>query len=165
MKLIIIIAIAFVLLIPSPIFAPSHPEYVGFEPPLKQIFHGVAAEAVKCNGTLELFIKNNGSPVCVKPTTLEILYERGWGSIPPPCCKPTTVSSATNFEQCIAEGNPAMESHPRQCRTIDGKHFVESISENKECEINGGVRDFSSNLLEILHICQHKLPCFPFVLM
>ena len=153
MKLIIIIAIAFVLLIPSPIFAPSHPEYVGFEPPLKQIFHGVAAEAVKCNGTLELFIKNNGSPVCVKPTTLEILYERGWGSIPPPCCKPTTVSSATNFEQCIAEGNPAMESHPRQCRTIDGKHFVESISENKECEINGGVWGVWGNAFPIEESC------------
>ena len=132
MKLIIIIAIAFVLLIPSPIFAPSHPEYVGFEPPLKQIFHGVAAEAVKCNGTLELFIKNNGSPVCVKPTT---------------------VSSATNFEQCIAEGNPAMESHPRQCRTIDGKHFVESISENKECEINGGVWGVWGNAFPIEESC------------
>ena len=32
-----------------------------------------------------------------------------------------------NFEQCIAAGNPAMESHPRQCRTDDGKHFVEQI--------------------------------------
>jgi len=33
-----------------------------------------------------------------------------------------------NFEECIAAGNPAMESHPRQCRTEDGKHFVEVIS-------------------------------------
>jgi len=33
-----------------------------------------------------------------------------------------------NFEKCIAAGNPAMESHPRQCRTEDGKHFVEVIS-------------------------------------
>jgi hypothetical protein len=32
-----------------------------------------------------------------------------------------------SFEQCIAAGNPAMESHPRQCRTVDGKHFVEQI--------------------------------------
>jgi hypothetical protein len=74
MKLIIIIAVTFVLLIPSPIFAPSHPEYVGFQTPLKQIMHGISAEDVKCNIGLELFIKNNGSPVCLKPTTLEILY-------------------------------------------------------------------------------------------
>ncbi len=32
-----------------------------------------------------------------------------------------------NFEECIAAGNPAMESYPRQCRTSDGRHFVESI--------------------------------------
>ena len=34
-----------------------------------------------------------------------------------------------NFEQCIATGNIIMESHPRQCSTKDGKHFVEEISE------------------------------------
>ena len=34
-----------------------------------------------------------------------------------------------NFEECIADGNPAMESYPRQCRTVDGQHFVENIDE------------------------------------
>jgi len=37
-----------------------------------------------------------------------------------------------SFEECIAAGNPAMESHPRQCRTVDGKHFVEEIDDVKE---------------------------------
>ena len=32
-----------------------------------------------------------------------------------------------SFEQCIAAGNPAMESHPRPCRTVDGNHFVEQV--------------------------------------
>ena len=36
-------------------------------------------------------------------------------------------SHIDSFEQCLAAGNPAMESHPRQCRTVDGKHFVEQI--------------------------------------
>ena len=36
-------------------------------------------------------------------------------------------SSINNFDECIAAGNPAMESHPRQCRTADGDHFVEKI--------------------------------------
>lgn len=40
----------------------------------------------------------------------------------------TETPSITNFEQCIAAGNPAMESHPRQCRTADGGHFVEEIA-------------------------------------
>jgi len=39
------------------------------------------------------------------------------------------VQSINNFEECIAAGNPAMESYPRQCRTVDGQHFVETINE------------------------------------
>jgi len=33
-----------------------------------------------------------------------------------------------SFEDCVSAGNPIMESYPRQCRTEDGKHFVEEIS-------------------------------------
>jgi len=32
-----------------------------------------------------------------------------------------------SFEKCLDAGNPAMESHPRQCKTVDGKHFIEKI--------------------------------------
>ncbi|MCV0410441.1 sorbosone dehydrogenase family protein [Nitrosopumilus sp.] len=39
------------------------------------------------------------------------------------------INSINNFEDCVAFGNPIMESYPRQCRTEDGKHFVEVISE------------------------------------
>jgi len=53
--------------------------------------------------------------------------------------KEPSQSSITNFEECIAAGNPAMESYPRQCRTLDGKHFVESIPEHKKCEMTGGL--------------------------
>ena len=35
--------------------------------------------------------------------------------------------SITNFEECAAAGNPVMESYPRQCRTVDGRLFVEDI--------------------------------------
>lgn len=38
-----------------------------------------------------------------------------------------TLPQITSFEQCAAAGNPVMESYPRQCRTQDGKHFVEQI--------------------------------------
>lgn len=33
-----------------------------------------------------------------------------------------------SFEDCISAGNLVMESHPRQCRTVDGKYFVEKIN-------------------------------------
>ena len=42
-------------------------------------------------------------------------------------CMDSTNPPITNFEECITAGNPAMESHPRQCRTADGLHFVEEI--------------------------------------
>ncbi len=33
----------------------------------------------------------------------------------------------TSFEECADAGYPVMESHPRQCKTPDGKVFVEEI--------------------------------------
>lgn len=36
-----------------------------------------------------------------------------------------------SFEECVSAGNPVMESHPRQCRTIDGKHFVEKTDSSQ----------------------------------
>lgn len=40
-------------------------------------------------------------------------------------------SVINSFEECVSAGNPIMESHPRQCRTIDGKHFVEKIDSSQ----------------------------------
>lgn len=37
-----------------------------------------------------------------------------------------------SFEDCIAVGNPAMESHPRQCITPDGQHFTEDVGNELE---------------------------------
>ena len=91
--------------------------------PRKQIAYGVSPEQVNCNEGLVLFIKYNGSPACVRHDTAVILEERGWGDMPSP------ISSIDSFEECAAAGNLVMESYPRQCRTSDGKHFVESILE------------------------------------
>jgi hypothetical protein len=37
-------------------------------------------------------------------------------------------ASIKSFEECEAAGNPIMESYPRQCRTKDGRLFVEDIT-------------------------------------
>ncbi len=34
-----------------------------------------------------------------------------------------------SFEDCVKEGYPVMESHPRQCRTLDGRIYAEEIPE------------------------------------
>ena len=41
------------------------------------------------------------------------------------------VSLVTNFEECVALGNPVMESYPRQCRA-GNKTFVEDIGNEFE---------------------------------
>lgn len=33
----------------------------------------------------------------------------------------------TNFDECAAAGNPVMESFPEQCRTADGRLFVNDV--------------------------------------
>jgi len=47
--------------------------------PLKQMDSGVNAEDVICKDGLELIIKaSNGSAACVKPSTAQVLIQRGW---------------------------------------------------------------------------------------
>lgn len=45
-----------------------------------------------------------------------------------PAPKPPNVLTVSNFVECAAAGNPIMESYPRQCRTPDGRTFVEVIA-------------------------------------
>ena len=51
-------------------------------------------------------------------------------------------STIESFEDCVADGNPVMESYPRQCRTSDGKYFVEEIdtplNPETQCTVYGG---------------------------
>lgn len=62
-----------------PAFAPSHPEYVGVEAPLKQISDGVEPANVTCSEGLEIVLKkSNGNPACIKPSSVAKLIERGW---------------------------------------------------------------------------------------
>jgi glucose/arabinose dehydrogenase len=41
-------------------------------------------------------------------------------------------NTINSFKDCVAAGNPIMESYPRQCKTQDDKHFVEEISKIPE---------------------------------
>ena len=47
---------------------------------------------------------------------------------PSPEGNTTSLRSIRTFEECIADGNPVMESSPRQCRTKEGKLFTEGFS-------------------------------------
>jgi len=93
--------------------------------PRKQMAQGTLSGDVICKEGLVLIIKHNDSAACVRADTALKLEELGWGVMSTP--KSTEVS-VTSFEECVAAGNPVMESYPRQCRTADGKNFVESPS-------------------------------------
>ena len=49
------------------------------------------------------------------------------------------VPSVSSFDECVRAGYPVMESFPRQCRTPDGRNFVEQINGNQESGISGMV--------------------------
>jgi len=110
--------------------------------PRKQMAEGTSPGDVICKEGRVLIIKHNGSAACVRLDTAVKLEELGWGG---PCCKPTQVSSIDSFEECVAAGNPVMESYPRQCRTLDGKHFVESITTQAIPASSGTVVNFYVN--------------------
>jgi len=50
----------------------------------------------------------------------------------PKMSRMTPQSVITNFDECAAAGNPVMESYPRQCRTSDGRLFVEEVPPMEE---------------------------------
>jgi micrococcal nuclease len=163
MKTIVIIAIAFVLLIPSPIFAPSHPEYIGFEKPLKQVMHGIAPEAVKCNEELVLILRTSGAPACVTPETAEKFEHRGLGVIAPPCCK--KLHSGPSLESPKSVNISSLEcSGSAQCITgtvtrivdgdtihVDGQSIRFALSSAPELNEPGGIesREFIKEICPV----------------
>jgi hypothetical protein len=47
------------------------------ESPKKQLKNGIPVEEIQCKAGLELIIRNNGTPACVKPETIKKMHERG----------------------------------------------------------------------------------------
>jgi len=61
---------------------PSNPVDISVAAPLKQVAQGVLPNEIICKEGLELIIKNNGSPACVKAETITKLISRGWAINP-----------------------------------------------------------------------------------
>lgn len=65
--------------------------------------------------------------ILVLAATISLIGNKYWGWF-------SSSPSPSNFSECAANGNPIMESYPRQCRTPDGHTFVEQISPTPEPE-------------------------------
>lgn len=48
-----------------------------------------------------------------------------------PRIQPSLSPVISNFEECEQAGNSVMESYPRQCRTQDGRIFVEDVAQQQ----------------------------------
>lgn len=64
------------------IFTLAIPASAEVESPIKQTHRGVLPEEVICKEGLNLIIRNNGAPACVKPSTAEIFQKRGLAFVP-----------------------------------------------------------------------------------
>ena len=58
------------------IFSVIIPINADIDSPRKQMAEGVLAQDVMCRGGLELVIRTNGMPACVKPETIDKMFER-----------------------------------------------------------------------------------------
>ena len=66
-----------------------------FPPPMKQIESGVNPSNITCTEGLELIFKiSNGNPACVKPSSVAILLERGWGAHSLPDVNPDAIQNS-----------------------------------------------------------------------
>lgn len=54
------------------------PPPMSYMSPNDQIFVGIDPENVMCKYGLELHLKKNGSPICIKESTFEKLVQRGY---------------------------------------------------------------------------------------
>ena len=59
------------------IFSFILPINADIESPRKQMKMGISADDILCKTGLELVIRINGMPACVKPETVDIMQERG----------------------------------------------------------------------------------------
>ncbi|HCS78848.1 TPA: hypothetical protein DIV55_03825 [Patescibacteria group bacterium] len=47
-----------------------------------------------------------------------------------------TGTNISSFAACAAAGYPVAESYPRQCRTPDGRNFVEDVTDGVACTMD-----------------------------
>lgn len=95
-------------------------------PPLKQFADGIAFNEIQCKEELNLVIKHDDTPACVKLESISKLVERGW--INATSIQPTN----NNVSQDMVAGNAS-----RLVYTVDNR--IEGIVKQLEIDLNTGM--------------------------
>lgn len=89
--------------------------------PKKQLKKGILPEDIVCNDGLYLMIRNNGTPACLKSTTLKIFEDRGLGFVP------------KEISNLVVKGSNKTQSPPIQFKDVNNDQ-TNASSEIKEKE-------------------------------
>lgn len=83
----------------------------------------------------------------------------------------TRAGAIASFEECARAGYPVSESHPRQCRTPDGRLFIESVAESLSSSVSSGLSSSSSSCaasnstnIRVFRPCPHQEVTMPVVI-
>ena len=93
----------------------------------KKLIYGIAIFVIVITLTFIGYLKYMSKTACSKDAK-PCLDGSVVGRVPPNCDFAPCPKEVSNFEECMQVGYPVMESYPRQCKTRDGKTFVEVIS-------------------------------------
>jgi len=116
------------------IFSLTIPINAEVEAPKKQLKKGILAENITCNEGLNLIIRNNGAPACVKPATAERFQSLGLASVP------------INFTDLPKESEQAPVSKKPTVQFRDAQNEIESIPASSGTFANFYITDDDLNI-------------------
>jgi hypothetical protein len=131
------------------VFSLTIPGNAEVEAPKKQLKNGIPIEDITCKVGLNLIIRNNGAPACVKPTTAERFQSLGLAVIP---VKFTDLQKEVEQPQTSKESSVQFRDAQNQIETIpaSGGTFVNFYITDDDLNIaHSGVEKISTEgLLE-----------------
>jgi len=125
------------------IFSLTIPGNAEVEAPKKQLKNGIPIEDITCKEGLNLIIRNNGAPACVKPTTAERFQSLGLAVIP---------VKFTDLQKEIEQPPTSKES---SVQFKDAQNQIETIPATSRTFVNFYITDDDLN---IAHRGVEKIP-------
>jgi len=116
------------------VFSLTFPVNAEVEAPKKQLKKGIPIEDITCKVGLNLIIRNNGAPACVKPTTAERFQSLGLAYIP------------VNFTNSQKEVKQLLVSKETSVQFRDAQDEIKTIPSTGRTFVNFYITDDDLNL-------------------